>query len=102
MKEIKMLVEYIEEELHDSEKYAKQSLHYKDENRSLSELFLQLSKEEMTHMERLHDQAAKCIAKAKEQRHGEAPEAMQAVWDWEHKKMIDHAARIKVMWDMIR
>ena len=96
-----MLVEYIDEELHDSEKYAKKAIHYKDENRSLSDMFLQLSKEEMTHMEKLHDHAVKCIAKAKEA-HGEAPAAMQAVWDWEHKKMIDHAARIKLMWDMAR
>lgn len=102
MKEIKMLVEYIEEELHDSEKYAKQAVHYKEENRAMSEMFLQLSKEEMSHMERLHDHAVKCIAKAKEMHDGEAPKAMQVVWDWEHKKMIDTAARIKTMWDMAR
>lgn len=101
MKEIKMLVEYMWEELNDAEKYAKKAMHYKTENRSLSEMFLQNSKEEMTHMERLHDHAVKCIAKYKEE-HGPAPEAMQFVWDWEHEKLIDRASKIKHMQEMAR
>ena len=30
------------------------------------------------------------------------PAPMQAVWDWEHKKMVDTTARIKTMLSMFR
>lgn len=32
----------------------------------------------------------------------EAPASMQAVWDWEHDKMVDTTARVKTMLSMYR
>lgn len=102
MKEIKIIVGYIQDELKDAEKYAKQALYYKGENNKImSELYAQLSREELSHMERLHDHAVKIISQYRSE-HGAAPTAMQAVWDWEHEKMIEHTARIKHLLDMLK
>ena len=49
----------------------------------------------------LHAQAERLI-KAYMDKGETPPPAMQAVWDWEHEKMIDTRARIKMMQDQIR
>ena len=101
MKEIKIIVTYIHDELKDAEKYAKQALYYKDENKSASEMYAQLAREELNHMERLHDQAVKVINKYRSE-NGAPPVAMLAVWDWEHDKMVEHTAKIKHLLEMLR
>lgn len=54
MKEIKMLVENIGEELGDARKYAKLALKYKSEDPDMANLFYKLAGEEMGHMNALH------------------------------------------------
>ena len=34
--------------------------------------------------------------------HGAPPEAMMAVWNWEHDSMVDKTARVKVLLDMYK
>ena len=101
MKEIKIIVGYIEDELKDAEKYAKQALHYKDDNKPMAEMYAQLSREEISHMERLHDHAVKIISTYRNE-HGAPPAPMLAIWDWEHEKMIEHLARVKHLLSMVR
>ena len=94
MKEIKMLVENIREELEDAEKYAKCAAKYKDIDRELANTFYTLANEELGHMDKLHTQATRLIKAHRAEGH-EPPAAMLAVWGWEHEKMIEHTARIK-------
>ena len=101
MKEIKKLVEYIHEELEDAEKYAKCAAKYKDEDREMANVYYTLANEELGHMDKLHTQAIRIIKAHKAAGH-EAPAAMQAVWDWEHEKMIEHAAHIRHLLDTAR
>lgn len=99
MKEIKWIAERIREELEDAEQYAKTALKYKDTNKDLAQACADIAKQELTHSEILHTQAVRLI-KAQMAAGVTAPVAMQAVWDWEHEKMIEHTAKIRNLLDM--
>ena len=101
MKIIKTVVEKINEEIHDAEEYAKLAYTCREEFPDLSDVFLTLSRQEVTHATMLHTQGERLIREYRDA-NGPAPPAMQAVYDWEHEKMIDAMARIKTMQDMVR
>ena len=99
MKIIKCLAENIEEELHDAEKYAKLAMEYKEEYPEMLDTFLTLSRQEVNHATALHGLAEKAIRDYRAEK-GDPPAPMQAVYDWEHRKMIDAMARVKVLQEM--
>ena len=93
MHEIKHLAEEIREELDDAEKYAR-------EDPEDASTYADLSRQELGHANRLHEMAVRHIEKAKDA--GLHPtEAMQAVWDWEHERMLDRAAHVKTLLSMM-
>ena len=93
MKIIKQLEEKIEYEVQDAHEYAMLALEYKESCPETAELFYKLSCEEMTHMEILHRDVVRHIDRYR-QKHGEAPEAMKAVYDYLHKRQIEASARV--------
>ena len=99
MKIIKCLAENIREEMHDAEKYAKLAIENRTEFPELADTFNTLSRQEVNHATMLHTQVEKIIRdyRAKE---GEPPAAMLAVYDWEHDKMIDNMAKVRVLQEM--
>jgi hypothetical protein len=101
MKEIKYIAERIREELEDAEGYAKHALKYKELDREMSQTLAELSKQELAHSESLHHQAVRLIRKQKESG-VTPPAAMQAVWDWEHERMIEKTMHIKALLDALR
>ena len=94
MKIIRDLSEYIEDEIEDAEKYVKLALEWKDKRRGMADVFFTLSQEEMKHMQMLHGEVVKMIEEYRNTK-GEPPESMLAVYDYLHKKQIDHAAEVK-------
>ena len=101
MKIIQTIVEKIRDEIDDAEEYVKLAHTCKEEFPDLSDVFLTLSRQEVTHATMLHTQGERLIREYRDA-NGPAPPSMQAVYDWEHEKMIDAMARIKVMQDAIR
>lgn len=97
MKIIKHLVEDIEEELEGAEHYAKLATKYKDDDKALADVYAKLAEVELDHVNALHAQVVRIIKEWKATSAKEVPTAMQAVWDWEHEKMIDTSSRIKSM-----
>lgn len=101
MKIIKKLSEYIEEEIGDAEKYAECALKTKQDYPQVSELFYMLSGEELTHMERLHQQVKTLIEEYRQEK-GEPPKEMMAIYNFLHEKFIDEVKGIKILQDMYR
>lgn len=101
MQEIKQLVERMEEELEDAKTYADLASEYKGENNGLSALYLELATQETKHMEMLHGKAVELIT-AHRRDHGEPPAAMLAVWDYEHKKIIHKATKVRTMLEILK
>lgn len=101
MKEIKLLVEHIEDELEDAKTYAELALKYKDSNPEMAQLFYKLSGEELTHQAMLHNQVVEMIAERKRMGH-EPPAAMAAVYDFMHKRFIEEHERIINLQNMFR
>ena len=101
MKIIVKLVDLIGEELCDAKRYIKLAEQERSQHTSLSECFATLAEAEMGHVRKLHDEVEKLIEEVR-MRDGEPPAEMLAVYDYEHKKQIEKANKIKRMIDAYR
>ena len=101
MEIIKQLVEKIDDELEDADKYIKCAYKVKEKYPSLADTYYKLSLEEMNHMSMLHSEVARIIQEYRK-KSGEPPAAMMAVYEYLHKKHINRAGKIKAMQQMYR
>ena len=99
MRIIQMLSGMIEDEIGDSEKYAKKALEFKATNRKLADVFYNLSLEEYKHMGMLHSEVVKVIDEYRKTK-GDPPPAMMTLYDILHEKHIADAATVKVLQNM--
>lgn len=99
MKIIKCLEKFIDEELHDSEKYIKKALEVKNEYPDVAELLNMLSAEEMKHMNLLHGMIVKLIEFHKKMK-GDPPPEMLAVYNYLHEQSIEKVKDIKILQQM--
>lgn len=93
---IKDLVEEIYEEIDGARKYAENALRLKDKDKSLSEMYIGMAKEELGHMNRLHDQVVRIISEYRVSS-GEVPKGMEEIYEWQHQKIIKCSAEVKVL-----
>lgn len=99
MHEIRYFAEGIREELDDAEKYAREAVKHAEDPDDAN-TYADLSRQELGHANRLYEMAARHIEKAKDA--GIHPtEAEQAVWDWEHERMLDRTAHVKTLLSMM-
>lgn len=96
MKIIVKLVELISEELHDAKRYIKLAAEQKEEHPELSKAFADLAEQEMGHAKTLHAEAARLIEEYRT-KVGDPPPEMLAVYNYEHKRQIEKANKIKNM-----
>ena len=96
MKIIMKLVELIDDELCGAKEYIKLAMHNREEHPGLADTFADLADAEMGHVSKLHEEVTKLIEQVRE-RDGEPPAGMLAVYDYEHKKQISKASKIKQM-----
>lgn len=100
MEIIKKLVEKIDDELEDANKYINCALNTKEDYPELSKVYFTLSLEEMKHMTMLHDQVVKIIETYKKDH--EVPPAMKVLYDYLHERQIKWASKIKSKQDMYK
>ena len=101
MKKIAMIVKDIREELEGAEHYAKFATQYKDEDKMLADAYYAMANQEISHVDMLHAQVVRVIKEYRDSGNT-PPEAMMAVWEWEHESMVSHMAKIKALLDMYR
>ena len=99
MKIIEILSECIDEEITDSEKYARKALETKTDYPETAKVFYTLSLEELEHMNKLHNAVVYLINKYREEK-GEPPKEMMAVYEYLHKKQIDRVSEVKMLQSM--
>lgn len=98
---IKELSEKIYEELDDAKSYAEMAVKYKDTDKQLGDTYIQISKEEMAHMNRLHDQVTRVIYEYRNAK-GEPPKEMMALYEYEHNKIMEYAAQVQYIIGMYK
>lgn len=98
---IKDLVEHMREELEDVKEYAEAAMRTRMDDPMLANVYADLGMEEMKHAERLHKSAVELIDRARANGK-EAPPAMRAIWDYEHKVMVEEMAKAKHMLETAR
>lgn len=101
MKQIAIIAKDIREELEGAEHYAKLATMYKDTDKTLADTYATMASQELVHVDALHGQAVRLIREFRAE--GNTPPAgMQAVWDWEHEKMVEDMTRVKMMLDIYK
>lgn len=96
MKEIKMLMEHIEDELEDAHTYAELAMEYKHDDPELADLFYRLSGEEMNHMNALHKAVVSNIEDYRKKK-GDPPAEMMAIYNYLHQREIEKAEKVGVL-----
>lgn len=95
------MIDEIMEEYKGAEAYAKKAVQFQTERPALSRKYLNMAKQELEHGDNLHGEIVVIIQEYRA-KNGQPPEAMMKVYDWEHKKMIDHVARVKALLAMVK
>ena len=98
MKIIAALVDMIKDELEGAEHYAICSAKWKAQYPKLAQRLNELASVEMQHVKALHTEAERLISDYRAE-HGDPPEGMLAVYNYEHEKLIKKAAEVKTMID---
>lgn len=93
MEIIKRVVEKIDDELLDAEKYIKCAYKVEEEYPQLANTYYQLSLEEMKHVSMLHESVVQIINEYKQEH--EVPEEMKVLYDYLHERQIKWAAKIR-------
>lgn len=101
MKKIADIVKDIRHELSGAEHCAKMAMRYKEEDRSLADVYADTAAQKMATSNQYHSQVARVIREYRAE-HGEPPEAMMAVYNWEHESMIEDMANVKALLEMYK
>ena len=101
MKIIKVLSDKIKDELCDAKDYAEMANKYKSDYPELSRTLYTISTQEMEHMNLLHNEVTKIIAKYRET-NGEPPSDMLAVYDYLHNEQIEKALEVRLLQSMYK
>lgn len=99
MKKLKVIAEQIRDELDVAEEYAVEAVRLKNINSADASGYAEMAQDELDHAEKLHKMAVRAIEK-KTESGATVPASMQAVWDWEHERMIDRMGKVKALLGM--
>lgn len=93
---IKDLEMFMDKKIHMAKKTIEFAIKHKTDEPEIAKLFYELSVSEIQDMNAMHNHIVNKIQMYRKE-HGEPPEAMKAVYDWQHEKQVSDVAEIKVM-----
>lgn len=93
---IETLVDRMDDELDGAHRYTELAHKNHMQYPRLADKFIELAEAEMSHMKVLHAEATRIIEDIRQTK-GEPPADMMAIYNYEHKKMMERAAKIKQM-----
>lgn len=96
MKEMKDLFEEIAEEIEGAEKYTKEALRLKDSDPERASMYMEMSKQELGHVEKLHHMAKRIVERYRSEGK-EMPHGMETIYNWQHEKMMECVAKVKYL-----
>jgi len=101
MKLVKKIVKQIDDELEGAEEYIEMASKYKSEYPTIANMYYEMSMNEMSHVDKLHNSVLSLINDMKA-KGVEIDPKMMAIYDYEHEKAIEKATEIKVMQEMYK
>ena len=96
MKMLKNLIEKADDTLEEIEWYAEKAHHYKADNRALADCYIRIAEMHIEIYRMLHDRMVSVINEYHSRGH-ETPAVMQAIWDYEHEKLVKEFAEAKML-----
>lgn len=96
MKMLKNLIEKADDTLEEIEWYAEKAHHYKADNRALADCYIRIAEMHIEIYRMLHDRMVAVINEYHSRGH-EPPATMQAIWDYEHEKLVKEFAEAKML-----
>lgn len=101
MRIIKVIVERIKHEVKEADIYINKAILYKSEYPKMSDVFCKIGEDKLKNINMLHELVVSFINEYRSKKE-EPPAAMMAIWEYEHKNMIDEIAELKVKLSMYR
>lgn len=98
MKILKDLIEKADDTLEEIEWYAEKAMHLRTEHRALADCYIRIAEMHVNIYGMLHERMVALIDE--EKRKGvEVPIGMEAIWEYEHEKLIKEFAEAKFLID---
>lgn len=98
MKILSKMISKANDTLDEIEWYAEKALHYKQDHKSVADVYNKIAEMHITIYDMLHKEMVGLIDEHKRMGHQPPPE-MLAIWDYEHEKLIKEFAEAKTMVD---
>lgn len=98
MKILKDLICKADDTLDEIEWYAEKATHLRTEHKALADVYIKIADMHITIYNMLHERMVALIEE-KKKLGVEIPTAMQAIWEYEHEKLIKEFAEAKILID---
>ena len=98
MRILKDIISKAEDTMDEIEWYAEKAHLLKQDHRSVADVYIKIAEMHLTIYDMLHTQMVSLIDEFKKTGK-QAPAEMQAIWDYEHEKLVKHYAELKYMID---
>jgi hypothetical protein len=96
MKILKNLIDRAECTMEEVEWYAEKAHHLRTEHKSLADTYIKIAEMHVTIYNMLHEKIVALIEEEK-QKGVQVPSAMQAIWDYEHEKLIKEFMEARIL-----
>ena len=96
MRILKDVIEKMNDTLEEIEWYSTKAHHLRAEHRALADTYIKIAEQHVGIYNNLHERAVALINEQKG-KGVEVPASMQAIWDYEHEKLIQEFGEIKYL-----